>query len=110
MISPVCLLIGYFFSMKIHTYPYKENAGVDIVEVRRQYPKLKFIGAYNKLKISEGKEAIDAEFERILPVIRQGGYIPGADHQIAPSTKLEDYKYYIKRLREVMLQAGADAV
>jgi len=43
-----------------------------------------------------------------LPVIRQGGYVPGADHQVAPSTSLENYKYYIEKLKEVMMQAGAD--
>lgn len=84
--------------------PMDVNAGMDIVAVRKEFPKLKFIGAYNKLCIAEGKDAIDREFERILPVIRQGGYIPGADHQVAPSTSLENYMYYIKRLKEVMLK------
>lgn len=88
--------------------PMDVNAGMDIVKVRKDFPKLKFIGGYNKLCIAEGKEAIDREFERILSVIRSGGYIPGGDHQIAPSTSLEDYKYYIKRLGEVMEQSGAD--
>ena len=88
--------------------PMDVNAGMDIVKVRRDFPTLKFIGAYNKLEIAEGKAAIDAEFERLLPVIRQGGYIPGADHQVAPSTSLEDYRYYTQRLREIMKQSGAD--
>ena len=85
--------------------PMDVNAGVDIVEVRKAYPELKFIGGFNKLEIAKGKEAIDKEFERLLPVIRQGGYIPGADHQVAPSTSLEDYMYYVKRLKEVMMEA-----
>ena len=89
--------------------PMDVNAGMDIVEVRKNYPQLKFIGGFNKLKIADGKKAIDEEFARILPVIRQGGYVPGCDHQEAPSTSFEDFKYYIKRLKEVMLQAGADA-
>ena len=88
--------------------PMDVNAGMDIVAVRAEYPQLKFIGGYNKLCIADGKEAIDAEFERILPVVRQGGYIVGADHQVAPSASLENYRYYIKRLGEVMSQAGAD--
>jgi uroporphyrinogen-III decarboxylase len=88
--------------------PMDVNAGMDIVAVREEFPKLKFIGAYNKLSIAAGKEAIDREFERILPVIRQGGYIPGTDHQVAPSTSLENYMYYIKRLKEVMTKAGED--
>ena len=88
--------------------PMDVNAGMDIVKIRQQFPKLKFIGGYNKLEIAKGKEAIDAEFDRILPVIRGGGYIPGADHQVPPSASLEDYRYYIHRLSEVMKQAGAD--
>ena len=86
--------------------PMDVNAGMDIVQVRKEFPDVKFIGAFNKLAIAEGKEAIDREFERLLPVIRQGGYIPGADHQIAPSTALENYRYYLKSLKEVMRQAG----
>lgn len=89
--------------------PMDVNAGMDIVKVRDSFPKLKFIGGYNKLSIAAGKEEIDKEFERLLPVIRQGGYIPGADHQVAPSTSLSDYKYYIEKLEEVMKQSGADA-
>lgn len=90
--------------------PMDVNAGMDIVEVRKKYPKLKFIGAYNKLEIEKGKEAINKEFERILPVIRQGGYVPGADHQVTPDTSLENYKYYITKLKKVMVQAGADII
>jgi hypothetical protein len=85
--------------------PVDVNAGVDIVEVRRKFPELKFIGGFNKLMIAEGQDAIDREFERLLPVIRQGGFIPGCDHQVAPSTSFENYKYYISRLKEVMLEA-----
>ncbi len=88
--------------------PMDVNAGMDIIAVRESYPGLKFIGGFNKLKIAEGKEAIDQEFERILPVIRQGGYIPGADHQVPPSASYENYKYYIGKLGEAMKQACAD--
>lgn len=82
--------------------PVDVNAGVDIVDVRRRFPTVKFIGGFNKLKILEGKEAIDEEFKRLEPVIRQGGYLCGIDHQAAPDTPYENYLYYIKRLGEVM--------
>ena len=88
--------------------PMDVNAGMDIVAVRKEFPNLKFIGGFNKLMIEEGKEAIDAEFARILPVVRGGGYIVGNDHQVPPSAPLELYKYYIERLKDVMAQAGAD--
>lgn len=84
--------------------PVDVNAGVDIVRVREQFPNVKFIGGFNKLEIVEGPEAIDKEFERLLPVIKQGGYLVGIDHQAAPSTTYENYQYFIKRLGEVMEQ------
>ncbi len=87
--------------------PMDVNAGMDIVKVRQKFPDLKFIGAFNKLEIAKGKDAIDREFERLMPVIRQGGYVPGSDHQVAPSTSLADYQYYVSRLKEVMKEAGS---
>lgn len=82
--------------------PVDVNAGVDIVEVRKAYPNLKFMGGFNKLAIVEGKEAIDAELERLKPVIRQGGCIICTDHQAAPHTPLENYRYYTERLKAVI--------
>lgn len=88
--------------------PMDVNAGMDIVAVRRRFPCLKFIGGFNKLRIQEGRAAIDAEFARILPVIRGGGYIAGNDHQVPPSAPLALYRYYIEALGRAMAQAGAD--
>lgn len=82
--------------------PVDVNAGVDIVEVRKQYPTLKFFGGFNKLCITKGRDAIEAELERLTPVIRQGGCIICTDHQAAPHTSLEDYRYYVKRLKETV--------
>jgi len=103
-------IIPHFIEAGVEGFlPMDVNAGMDIVKVREDFPKLKFIGGFNKLCIAEGKEAIDKEFERIMPVIRSGGYIPGADHQVAPSTSLENYRYYIEALTKAMEAAGIDA-
>ncbi len=102
-------IIPHFIEAGVDGFlPMDVNAGMDIVKVRQQFKTLKFIGGFNKLCIEQGKDAIDKEFERILPVIRGGGYIPGSDHQVTPGTSLENYKYYISRLQEVMKQCGAD--
>ena len=106
-----CKIIPNFIAAGVDGFlPMDVNAGMDIVAVRKQFPPLKFIGGFNKLMIEEGPAAIDAEFERILPVVRQGGYIVGADHQVTPDSSLENYRYYIGRLKEVMAQAGADLI
>ncbi len=91
--------------------PIDVNAGVDIVALRKEYPKLKFFGGFNKLSIIDGPEAIEAELERLTPVIRQGGCIICTDHQAAPDTTLENYRYYVRRLKEtVALYRNADVV
>lgn len=103
------LLIPNFLAAGVEGFiPLDVNAGMDIVALREEYPNLKMVGGFNKLCIAAGPEAIDREFERLLSVIRQGGYIPGCDHQVAPSTSYENYQYYIRKLKEVMMQAGAD--
>jgi len=100
------VLIPNFIEAGIDGFlPMDVKGGMDIVAVRKKYPALKFIGGFNKLELAKGRDAIDKEFERLMPVIVQGGYLPGLDHQAPPDTPLENYKYYIKRLREVMQEA-----
>ncbi len=88
--------------------PVDVNAGVDIVKVREAYPKLKFWGGFDKLALVSDTDAIEAEFRRLMPVIRQGGCIICTDHQAAPHTPLENYRYYVRRLREVMAECRGE--
>ncbi len=104
-------LIPNFTSSGVDGFlPVDVNAGVDIVDVRRHFPDVKFIGGFNKLEILKGPEAIDREFKRLEPVIRQGGYLCGIDHQAAPGTPYAYYQYYIKRLGEVMAECRGEHI
>jgi uroporphyrinogen-III decarboxylase len=47
-----------------------------------------------------GEDAMRKEFERILPVMRSGGYIPSVDHQTPPNVSIENYRIYAKLLNE----------
>jgi len=46
-----------------------------------------------------------AEFERILPVMKQGGYIPSVDHQTPPEVSLKNYEIYLRLLNEYCRKA-----
>ena len=81
-------------------YPLERQAGVDINLVRREYPKFLMMGGYDKMVMPLGEEAMRQEFERILPVMKLGGYIPSVDHQTPPGVSLENYKIYIKLFKE----------
>ena len=80
--------------------PLERQAGVDLVKFRKMYPDFLFIGGFDKMCLLRGKEDIRQEFERLLPVIRSGKYMIGMDHQTPPGTSIENYRYYVKLLRE----------
>lgn len=85
--------------------PLERQAGVDIVELRGRYPRLKMIGGYDKRVMSKGESEMREESERILPVMRQGGYIPSVDHQTPPEVSFQNYKIYLRLLGEYSLKA-----
>lgn len=90
--------------------PLEKMAGVDISELRKKNPRLKMIGAFDKTVMHLGEERMRQEFERLLPVMRQGGYIPGVDHQTPPAVSLDDYRLYVRLLTEYCGKATASAV
>jgi len=47
----------------------EKQAGVDIVELRKEFPRFIFIGGFDKMCMKHGEIAMRNEFERILPVI-----------------------------------------
>lgn len=103
-------LIPWFESVGLEgILPLERMAGVDVNRVRANHPKWRMIGAFDKTVMHLGEEAIRAEFERLLPVMRSGYYIPSVDHQTPPGVSLDDYAIYLRLLREyaaLAVQAG----
>lgn len=82
--------------------PFEVQAGMNIIQVRKEYPNLQIIGGLDKRAIARGKEEIDKELEEKLPpMLKHGGYIPTADHYIPPDVPWENFKYYRKRIKEI---------
>jgi hypothetical protein len=86
-------------------YPLERQAGVDILALREAYPRLLMLGGFDKMSMNKGEEAMRAEFERILPVMKSGGYLNGVDHQTPPGVSLENYRVYLRLLREYAVRA-----
>lgn len=84
--------------------PLERQAGVDIAKLREAYPRLLIIGAFDKMTMARGEEAMRAEFERLLPVMRQGGFIPSVDHQTPPGVSYEQYLIFNSLLHEYSLK------
>ncbi|MDX1359122.1 MAG: uroporphyrinogen decarboxylase family protein [Clostridia bacterium] len=80
--------------------PLERQAGVDVERMRNMFPDFKIIGAYDKMVMSKGEEAMRKEWERLLPVMKKGGFIPSCDHQTPPEVSLENYRIYLKLMKE----------
>lgn len=81
-------------------YPLERQSHVDINFIREKYPEFVMMGGYDKMVMSKDEKAMRDEFERILPVMKSGGYIPSVDHQTPPGVSLENYKIYLRLFKE----------
>jgi len=88
--------------------PLERQAGVDLEELRKRHPDFLFIGHFDKMVMPHGEEAMRREFERLLPVMRQGGFCPSVDHQTPPGVSLEIYIIYLKLFREYVERAAEE--
>lgn len=87
--------------------PLERMAGVDVSQLRRDHPELRMIGAFDKTVMHLGEDRIRQEFERLLPTMRQGGFIASVDHQTPPGVSFDQYKVYMKVLFEYAARIGA---
>lgn len=84
--------------------PMEVAAGMDVVEVRKAFPRFQIIGGIDKRVIAEGKDAIDAELKRkVPPLVKDGGYIPCCDHSVPPDVSWENFRHYRHRLTELVV-------
>jgi hypothetical protein len=69
---------------------------------RRKYGQdLRGVGGMNKNVFSGDYSSVDAEIERLKPLIALGGYIPCPDHRIAPDAKWDNVIYYCDKMRKL---------
>lgn len=80
--------------------PLEHQAGVDVNKLRADHPDFLFIGAFDKMTMRIGEQEMRDEFERLLPAMKTGGFIPSVDHQTPPDCPLERYYRYVDLLRE----------
>ena len=79
-------------------------AGMDPVMLRKRFGReLRLGGGIAKEALIAGPDAIDREIERLMPVIRDGGFIPAVDDCPPPEVPLKTFAYYVEALRKICL-------
>jgi hypothetical protein len=97
----VTLLVPWLQDIGVEgVLPLERQAGVDGLALRQQFPGLRMVGHYNKMVMTRGEAALRAEFERLLPLMKSGGYIPSVDHQTPPGVSMQEYQIYRRLLDE----------
>ncbi len=86
--------------------PLEKQSGIDMAQMRAENPDQLYIGGFDKLTMFAGEDDMRQEFERLLPVARQGGYIISPDHQTPPGVTLEHYKTYMQLFTEYAYKAA----
>ncbi len=95
-------LVPHMMKHGVNTYfPFEVQAGNDIEEYRKLYPKLGIIGGLDKRVLGKDKAALHAELDRAERMLAGGGYIPGFDHLIPPDASWENFKYFVEALRKM---------
>jgi uroporphyrinogen decarboxylase len=74
--------------------------GASIAPWRERYgPELRGVGGMDKRVFARDHAAVDAEIERLKPLVDLGGYLPCPDHRIAPDADFDLVRYYTDRMR-----------
>lgn len=63
--------------------------------------ELRGVGGMNKTVFAQDRAAVDAEIERLRPLVDLGGFIPCPDHRIASDAQWDLVRYYCDRMRQV---------
>ncbi|MCL2838670.1 MAG: hypothetical protein FWE04_06375 [Oscillospiraceae bacterium] len=88
--------VNTMFPIEVGTWnasikPWREKYGKDV----------RGVGGMNKLEFAKDYKAIDAEIERLKPLIELGGYIPCPDHRISPDAIWENVQYYCDKMQNL---------
>ena len=80
-----------------------EAAHTDVFKIYNTYgKKVGLRGAFDKRALIKGPAAIDAEFERLRPLIDKKCIIPHIDHLVPPDVSFKNYRYYRERKLEII--------
>jgi len=88
--------VNTMFPMEVGTWR------ASIAPWRAKYGRqLRGVGGMDKKIFAQDFAAVDAEIERLKPLVDLGGYIPCPDHRIPPDAEWDNVRYYCDRMHQV---------
>ncbi len=80
--------------------PMEAQAGMDVWEYRKRYPRLLMLGGVDKKALAAGRGAIDREMDKIARTVQAGGLVPWFDHGLPHDVSYSDFLYFVGRLKQ----------
>ena len=81
-------------------FPVEVGDWADAVELRRRFGKeLLMIGGIDKRTLARTRGDIDRMIDHLTPLVEEGAYLPTPDHRVPPDVPLENYIYYLDRIK-----------
>ena len=79
--------------------PWESQFGLNIPDVREQFPALGILGALNKYTLEFSRDEMDAELQKVPYMLERGYYIPSLDHGVTNKVSWSNYCYFYEKLR-----------
>lgn len=95
-------LIPLYLDCGIHEFgPFEVVCGNDPFYIRREYGNQVIIcGAFDKMAMAAGRDAIDREWKRLWPLVENGGFFPACDHAVPSDVSFDNFCYYMQQKRK----------
>ena len=92
--------VNIMFPIEVGTW------GASIAPWRDRYGgAVRGVGGVRKQAFAEDRAAVDAEVERLRPLLALGGYVPCPDHRLPPGSDWDLIRYYNERLKAMEPQS-----
>ena len=84
--------------------PFEVKAGMDVVKIGKDFPNLQILGGIEKHQLEKTKSDIEKEIDRVLPyMLKRGGYVVTLDHWVHSEISLDNFRYYVERVKNYKL-------
>jgi len=82
--------------------PWETQFGLDITEVRREYPSLGILGGLDKHVLEFSRDMMDAELAKVPYLLERGYFVPSLDHGVTNDVPWANYLYFYDKLRQII--------
>jgi hypothetical protein len=81
----------------------RASRDTDPLWIRAKYGRsLRLWGGVDKRELAKGPAAIEAHLRTLAPLVEEGGFIPTVDHLVPPDVSLDNFRYYMKRKKDLL--------